>query len=146
MPLYEGQALLLELECPRRAAHPLRPKVRLDGFGQPFRSLLVGGEQATACALKQVALALLGRLQIRGAEALPVTLSGDGEVCPVLTAAFPEAHTFDSPAFDSPSDAETERVSTAQARMKASRSARRYRTARPKRTKRGPWPRCRHAS
>ena len=29
--------------------------------------------------------------------------------------------------------------------MKASRSARRYRTARPKRTKRGPLPRCRHA-
>src|SRR5260221_14745780 len=89
MPLDEGQALLLELECPRRATHPLRFKVRLDGFGQPLWSLLVGGYHATTCAFNQVALALLGRLEVRRAEALPVTLSGDGEVCPVLTAAFP---------------------------------------------------------
>ena len=40
---------------------------------------------------------------------------------------------------------ETAAVSTALARMNAFRSAGKYRTARPNRTKRGPRPRCRHA-
>ena len=141
MLLDEAQALLLELDRSRRATHSLGGKVRFDRFRQPFRSLLVGGQQPAAGVLNQLALALLRLLQVRRAETLPVTLPGDGEVCPVLAAAFPETHTRNSPAFDSPSDAETDRVSTAHARMNSSRSARRYRTARPNRTKRGPLPR-----
>src|SRR6266850_6674248 len=132
MLLDEAQALLLELDRSRRATHSLGGRVRFNRFRQPFRSLLVGSQQSAARILNELTLALLCPLQVRGAETLAVTLPGNREVCPVLAAAFPETHTRDSP-----SDAETGRVSTAQARMNSSRSARRYRTARPNRTKRG---------
>ena len=107
--LDEAEPLLLELDRPRRAAHPLGSQVRVDRLRQPLRSLFVGGEPAVASLFDQLALAARRRSQIRRAEALAVTTAGDGEVCPVLATAFPETHTRNSPSSESPSDEETDR-------------------------------------
>jgi hypothetical protein len=74
--------------------------------------------------LDQVTFSLLRQLQVRRSETLAIPLPGDGEIGPVLATAFPDTHSRNSPAFDAPSDAETNCVSTAHARMNASRSAR----------------------
>ena len=143
--LDDAEPLLLEFDRASGAPDPFGSQVRVDGFRQPLRSLLVDGQSAVSSLFDHLALAPCGDAQIRRAEAFAVTTAVDREVRPVLATAFPEAHTCNSPSSESSSDEESDFVSTALARTKSSTSEGRYRTERPSRRNLGPLPRCRHA-
>ena len=78
----EAESFFLELDRPRRAANALSSQVRLDGFREALRALLVNGQPAVSSLFDQLALVPCGDPQIRRAEALAVTTAVDREVCP----------------------------------------------------------------
>jgi len=84
--------------------------------------LFVGSQPAVPSFLDELAFSARRRSQIRRAEPLPVSTAGDGKVSPVLPTAFPKTHSGNSPISDSPSDEETDVVSTALARTKSATS------------------------
>ena len=130
-----------------RGEHRIRLAVQVgvDRLRQPLRSLFVGRQPAVSSLFDQLALSARRRSQVRRAETLPVSTAGDGEVCPVPADRVSRDSYGNSPSSESPSDEETDGVSTALARTKSATSDGRYRTERPSRRNRGPFPRCLHA-
>ena len=120
--LDEAEPFLLQLDRARGAPHPLGIQVGADRIREPLRPLFVGRQPAVSSFFDELAFSARRRSQIRRAQPLPVSTAGDGEVCPVLTTAFPETHSGNSPISDSPSDEETDVVSTALARTKSATS------------------------
>src|SRR5205823_7462072 len=116
--LDEAEPFLLQLDRAWGAPHPLGIQVGADRIREPLRALFVGSQPAVSSFFYELAFSARRRAQIRGAETLPVSTAGDGEVGPVLTPTFPETHSGNSPSSKSPSDEETEPVSTTLARTK----------------------------
>ncbi|HKY23408.1 MAG TPA: hypothetical protein VJM31_19485 [Vicinamibacterales bacterium] len=120
--LDEAEPFFFELDRAGGAPNPLSIQVGADRIREQLRALFVGGQPAVSRFFDELAFSARRGSQIRRAQPLPVSAAGDGEVCPVLTTAFPETHSGNSPISDSPSDEETDVVSTALARTKSATS------------------------
>ena len=144
--LDEAEPFLLELDRARGAPHPLGIQVGADRIREPLRPLFVGRQPAVSSFFDELAFSARRRSQIRRAQTLPVSTAGDGEVGPGTAAHVSRGSYSATPRVsESSSDEETDAVSTALARTKSATSAGKYRTERPSRRKRGPFPRCLHA-
>ena len=94
----------------------------MDRIREPLRPLFVGSQASVSRFFDELAFSARRRSQIRRTQTFPVSTAGDGEVGPVLTTAFPETHSGNSTISESPSDEETDVVSTALARTKSATS------------------------